>query len=40
MEQFRSVSLEQVREVAAHLASSQKSLVAVGEESLFKLSDW
>lgn len=39
MEQFRAVKLEEVREIAAHLAASPNSLVAVGEESLTELAN-
>lgn len=38
MEQFRGVTLGEVRDIAAHLASSPQSLVAVGEESLLGLA--
>lgn len=39
MDQFRAVTLEEVRAVAQHLASSEQALVAVGEETLSELSE-
>lgn len=38
MQEFRKVDLDSVTEIAAHLQSSQRSLIAVGEESLAGLS--